>query len=408
MVALAALVIVLAGAIAFLAFREKWRAERIAADTERETARAWYRAMASEASDIIVLREEGRIVLASNALVRILGRNPEDFQDGGYLKLVHPDDLGEAMKLRGRPPPGEAWTAAYRLPHADGHYIWFEARTRGAYDEATGEFLREITVLRDITERKEQELKLRAALERAETASRAKSLFLATVSHELRTPLNAILGFSEVLKDERVAPAGSARHRDYLASIHDSGAHLLGLINDILDISKLDNGRLELNLEPVELDPLIAECAELIACQAEKSGLRVRTRLDAGPCLVGADRKRLRQILLNLLSNAMKFSRDGGEVCISTARRDGGVALAVSDTGIGMEADAIPKALERFGQIDDSLSRKYEGAGLGLPITRQLAELHGWTLAIESQVGAGTTVTILFPDEPVLAERCVA
>ncbi len=138
MVTLAALVIVFAGAIAFLGLRKKWRTERIAAQAEREKARAWYRAMASEASDIIVLREGGRIVLASNALVRILGRNPEDFQDGGYLKLVHPDDLGEAMKLRGRPPPGEAWTAAYRLPHADGHFIWFEARTRGVYDEASG------------------------------------------------------------------------------------------------------------------------------------------------------------------------------------------------------------------------------------------------------------------------------
>jgi len=382
--------------------------EQVEAGTERERERTWHRAMARETSDIIVLRENGRIVLASNALARLLQRSPEEFQSGGYLRLVHPDDRNEALKLRGRPPPGEIWTATYRLPHADGHYIWFEARTRGVYDEATGEFLREISVLRDITERKAQELKMCAALERAEAANKAKSLFLATISHELRTPLNAILGFSDILKEERLGPVGSVRTRDYAGSIHDSGAHLLALINDILDITRLEDGRLELHLEPVALESVIAECAQSVAGQADKSGVRFHTRLDAGACVLHADRKRLQQILLNLLSNAMKFTHEGGAVCISTLRRDGGIALAVSDTGIGMEADDIPKALERFGQIDSRLSRKYEGAGLGLPITRQLAELHGWTLAIESNPGAGTTVTILVPHEHVLTDRCVA
>ena len=381
---------------------------QVEAEAERERERTWHRAMARETSDIIVLRENGRIVLASNALGRLLGRSPEEFQSGGYLRLVHPDDHDEALKLHGRPPPGETWTATYRLPHADGHYIWFEARTRGEYDEATGEFLREISVLRDVTERKTQELNMRAALERAEAANKAKSLFLASVSHELRTPLNAILGFSEILKEERLGPVAGARARDYAGSIHDSGVHLLGLINDILDITSLDDGRLELHLEPVELESVIAECAQSIACQAEKSGVRVHTRLDAGRCMLRADRKRLQQILRNLLSNAMKFTHEGDNVCVSTQRRDGGIALAVCDTGIGMAAQDIPKALERFGQIDSRLSRTYEGAGLGLPITLQLAELHGWALAIESKPGAGTTVTLLVPNEHELADRCVA
>jgi len=406
MIALTVMILVLGGAATLAILREKKRAA--AAEAERERARIWYRAMAEESSDIVVLRENGRIVLASNAMGRILERKPEEFNDGGYLRLVHPDDLGEALKLRGRPLPGDIWTATYRLPHADGHYIWFEAKTRGVYDETTGAFLREITVLRDITERKAQELKMAAALERAEAANKAKSLFLATVSHELRTPLNAVLGFSDILKGEQLAPVGSARYRDYAESIHDSGAHLLGLINDILDVSKLGTGKLELDLEAVDLDSIVAECVQSVACQAEKSGLRFRTMLDAGACTLYADRKRLRQMLLNLLSNAMKFTPAGGEVCISTARRDGGVALAVSDTGIGMEADAIPKAMERFGQLDDSLSRKYEGAGLGLPMTKQLAELHGWTLTIDSKAGAGTTVGILFPNAHLPAERHVA
>jgi PAS domain S-box-containing protein len=406
MIAFAVIFLILAGVVAAaLAFaREKRRAA--AAEAQQERARTWFRAMAEESSDIIVLRENSRIVLASNAMERILGRKPAEFNDSGYLRLVHPDDRGEALKLRGLPPPGAIWTASYRLPHADGHYIWFEGRTRGVYDEATGEFLREITVLRDITERKAQELEMSAALERAEAASKAKSLFLATVSHELRTPLNAILGFSDILKEEKPAPVGSARYRDYAESIHDSGAHLLGLINDILDVSKL--GSLELDLEAVDLEEVVVECVQSVVCQAEKAGLRVSTLLDTGACTLHADRRRLRQMLLNLLSNAMKFTPRGGEVCISTSRRDGGFALAVSDTGIGMAADAVPKALERFGQLDDSLSRRYEGAGLGLPITKQLVELHGWTLAIDSKIGGGTTVSILLPDALSSAERRVA
>jgi PAS domain S-box-containing protein len=364
--------------------------------------------MIDEASDIMVLWENGRAVCASNGLDRELKHKPEQYQEGGYLNFVHPDDLHEAQKLLGRPPPGETRTGTYRVRHAGGHYIWFEVSTRGIYDEVTGAFRQEISVGRNITERKEQELKMRAAQERAEAANKTKSQFLAAMSHELRTPLNAILGFSDILKGEQFGPVGSPRYREYAEAINSSGVHLLGLINDILDMSMLDNGRLELSLEFVELPRLIAECMRYIEPQANKADVRLHSNLDANATLLHADQRRLRQILLNLLSNSVKFTPAGGDVRVATCARDKGVAITVADTGIGMEAASIPKALERFGQIDSSLARKYEGTGLGLPLTKQLAELHGATFSVESEMGSGTAITIFFPNEPLLADHQVA
>ncbi|MBV9993307.1 MAG: PAS domain S-box protein [Alphaproteobacteria bacterium] len=259
----------------------------------------------------------------------------------------------------------------------------------------------------DVTDRvrAEQELRRNAdelseALTRADAASRAKSEFLAAMSHELRTPLNAILGFSDILQSESFGPVGNARYREYAQSIHASGAHLLGLINDILDLSRLDSGHLELTREPLDLDALAEDCVQDVAALAERENIAVTHAVE--PLLVTADYRRLKQMLLNLLSNAVKFTPKGGRVTL-TARLDGeGLAIAVADTGIGMAPEHIPKALERFGQVDGSLARKYEGTGLGLPLTKALAELHGATLAIESESGTGTTVTIRFPHDAVL------
>ncbi len=259
----------------------------------------------------------------------------------------------------------------------------------------------------DVTDRvlAEHELRRNAdelteALTRAEAASRAKSGFLATMSHELRTPLNAIIGFSDILKGEMFGPMGSARYKEYAQSIHGSGSHLLGVINDILDISRMDSGELELDLEPIELGAMIDECVEAIEPMAQKESVSIQC--DVEPAFLMADRRRLRQMLFNLLSNAVKFTPHGGQVRILAAVVQAGLAITFSDTGIGMEPDSIPKALERFGQIDSSLARRYEGVGLGLPLTKQFAELHGASLSIESVPGAGTTATILFPRQSVL------
>ena len=246
---------------------------------------------------------------------------------------------------------------------------------------------------------------LRRALEATSADGLSKSQFLATMSHELRTPLNAIIGFSEILKDEILGPIGSARYRDYAGSIHSSGSYLLNLVNELLDFSKLDAGKLELIEEPVDVGRLVDECIHLLEPQAAKAKAHVRGLTTECRFALRADDRRLRQILLNLLSNAVKFTPEGGEVSVSVAMKKDGLAIAVADTGIGIAEEDIPRCLERFGQIDSALSRKHQGTGLGLPLAKHLAELHGGALTIQSEFGTGTTVTVTFPPSRVLAER---
>jgi signal transduction histidine kinase len=249
---------------------------------------------------------------------------------------------------------------------------------------------------------------LETALEEAARASQAKSQFLAAMSHELRTPLNAVIGFAEMLAQEMFGPLGSQRYRDYAGAIQSSGGHLLGLINDILDLSKLDAGALELDEQAVDLNAMARESVRMLATQAGEARVRLDDQLQSGLPLMQADARRVRQIVLNLLANAIKFTPPQGEVCISTFRCEAGIALAVRDTGIGIAPEDISKALERFGQIDNGLARKYEGTGLGLPLSKHLAELHGGSLQLESQVGHGTTVTVTFPSDRLLGERAAA
>jgi signal transduction histidine kinase len=246
------------------------------------------------------------------------------------------------------------------------------------------------------------------ALEAAAAGSQAKSQFLAAMSHELRTPLNAIIGFSELLKREMFGPLGDGRYRDYAKNIYDSGNHLLGLINDVLDFSKLEAGRFELQDDTVDLARTIADTVGIIGHQVEHSGLRLTVEVAQPLPLVRADDRRLRQILLNLIANSIKFTPEGGEVRISASADIQGVTLAVADTGIGMSAEDIPTALDRFGQIDSRLSRKYDGTGLGLPLSKRLAELHGGSLEITSAIGAGTTVTVRLPRERIIGALRVA
>ncbi|HEX3498907.1 MAG TPA: MHYT domain-containing protein [Stellaceae bacterium] len=249
---------------------------------------------------------------------------------------------------------------------------------------------------------------LRTALDVAATASQAKSQFLATMSHELRTPLNAIIGFSEMLAAETFGPLGDPHYPDYAHSIHASGRHLLQLINDILDFTKLDAGRLELNDEEIDLQELVAGALRMIEVEASRAGIALAIALGDELPLLRADARRVRQVLLNVLSNAVKFTPRGGEVRLTTTRRGGELGIVIADTGIGIAAADIPRALERFGQVDSSLGRKYEGTGLGLPLARRLMELHGGRLDLESEVGIGTTVIASFPGERLIAARRAA
>jgi signal transduction histidine kinase len=235
---------------------------------------------------------------------------------------------------------------------------------------------------------------LTLALDAAAAASEAKSAFLAAMSHQLRTPLNAVIGFSEVLSTETFGPLGSLRNKEYIKNIHASGVHLLALINDILDVARIDANEDKLNEEVIELRGVVLDSLRMVSHQAELKKIRLSEEIDTHVRFVLADERRLKQILINLLGNAVKFTQTDGQVRVRAFRNEQGLIIAVSDTGIGMTEKDIPLALERFRQIDSSLSRKYEGAGLGLPLAKQLTELHGGTLAIESKVDVGTTIII--------------
>jgi signal transduction histidine kinase len=246
------------------------------------------------------------------------------------------------------------------------------------------------------------ELELRRAKEAAEAANVAKSEFLANVSHELRTPLNAVIGFSEIMRDALMGPIDN-RYREYAQDIHESGQHLLRLIGDVLDLSKIDAGHLDLHDEPVDLGQVLASCQRLLGERARNVGIALEIdRARDLPVIMG-DPVRLKQIVLNLMSNAVKFTPEGGRVSVRAAPdADGGVVITVTDTGIGMSTAEIDVALEPFRQVDNPMSRRYEGTGLGLPLAKQLTELHGGVLEILSHPGVGTTVRVHLPRSRVL------
>jgi signal transduction histidine kinase len=270
---------------------------------------------------------------------------------------------------------------------------------RSVFVAALGWFL-----VRQLRVRESIEQELIRAKNKAEAASRAKSEFLANMSHELRTPLNAIIGFAEIIK-KRTFGSASERYIEYSGDIYNSGTHLLGLINDILNLSKLEAGKLQLQEQEVDLELTVAACMLLIEDQARQADIQLTVTLDPEAMSIRADERRLRQILINLLSNAVKFTPEGGSVGVRSFRRNGGLAIAVSDTGIGMAPENIPKALAPFDQIERKVRRKQEGTGLGLPLAKQLTELHGGTLKIESEVDVGTTVTIMLPPSRMITPR---
>jgi signal transduction histidine kinase len=257
----------------------------------------------------------------------------------------------------------------------------------------------------DVTGSYSAERQLRMAKEEAELASRAKSDFLANVSHELRTPLNAIIGFSEIIKDQLFGPMGNQRYSEYAIDIHDSGTHLLSLINDILDLSKIEAGKFELQEEAIDLEAATKSCFRIMRDRAEEAGVVLEHRFSSQVPHLKADPRAVKQILLNLLSNSVKFTDEGGRVLVyANTNSEGALVLHVEDTGIGIAEADIAKAMAPFGQVDSSLSRKYEGTGLGLPLTRHLVDLHSGALTLRSDMGQGTQVSIAFPAERVIGQ----
>jgi PAS domain S-box-containing protein len=247
---------------------------------------------------------------------------------------------------------------------------------------------------------KEITRQLHEAKETADTASRTKSEFLANMSHELRTPLNAIMGFSEVIKNEMFGHIAIPQYVEYARDIYGSGSHLLDIINDILDLSKVEAGRFNLSEENVAIEEVVFAVCNIIKGKADEKNLHIAPRLPGIMPMLYADKRALKQMLLNLLSNAVKFTPKDGDVCISASlESNGGLAIVISDSGIGIAEADMKKVMTPFGQVDSALAREHDGTGLGVPLVKAMIELHGGTLSINSTPGKGSVVTLCFPPE---------
>jgi signal transduction histidine kinase len=260
--------------------------------------------------------------------------------------------------------------------------------------------------VRDITEQRHAEEAMRAAMSAAEASSRAKSDFLANMSHELRTPLNAIIGFSDIIRSEAFGPLQPDRYCAYVRDIHESGVHLLQLIEDILDVSKAEAGQLPIDDSPLALPEVLQAAVQMVRERARSGGVSLGLVAPAGLPMLLADRRRVLQIALNLVSNSVKFTDAGGSVqCSAYEAASGGLVMRVSDTGHGIPEEEQARVFEPFVQLNKSSGTASEGTGLGLPLTRKLVELHGGTLTLESRLGEGTRIEVSFPKWRTLRRR---
>jgi len=361
---------------------------------------ASYRAFFEHAVEgIFRTTPEGHYLAVNQALAQIYGYGtPEELTsrltDIGAQLYV---DSGRRDEFRALMQANDVVTDfVSEIYHQSGRRIWISENARAVRDWSGVLICYEGTV-EDVTEKFEADRALRAALRQAELANRAKAAFLAAMSHELKTPLNAVLGFSEIIRDEMLGANGQPAYRDYAADIHTSGRRLLAIINDVLDASRLEGGLLTLDARLCAPQD-IAEQAVSMARSATGDNRAIAIAMPVDLPAVQVDPRRIAQALGNLLSNAIKFTPPEGRVAITAfVRADGGVSFAVEDSGIGMAEETIAAALEPFRQLDGSLARKFEGAGLGLSLARALTELHGGTVGIVSAVGSGTTVHVSLP-----------
>jgi PAS domain S-box-containing protein len=356
---------------------------------------------------VIVLDRVACIVSSNRSAQALFGYDAHELEGRSFGDLFAPESIGTAIdyldRLQGRGVAallndGREMIGRERLGGLIPLFV-----TMGRLGDAGDRYC---AVFRDITQWKQVEEELIAARRDAERASSAKSDFLAKISHEIRTPLNAIIGFSEVMTEERFGPVGNERYRQYLKDIHASGGHLLSLINDLLDLSKIEAGKLELTFASVSLNDLTQQCVAIMQPQANRERIIIRTSLSRRLPQVLADARSVRQIVLNLLSNSIKFTVAGGQVIVSTAIADAGeVVLRVRDTGIGMSEKDLATALEPFRQVATMTRARAGGTGLGLPLTKALAEANHALFNIKSTPNEGTLVEITFPGAQLLAAQ---
>lgn len=380
-------------------------------DEEIRKGEERYRLLAQNATDMITRHDaRGCVLFASAAARQILGQTPDALMGNGLLERVHVADKpaflmafsqcmqnAEPVSVELRLACGPAGTPAGESEP----YCWVEMRCRPVVSEGRGGnglHSREIVaVTRDISARKAQEGEILMAKDAAESANKAKTQFLANMSHELRTPLNAIIGFSEILVRELYGHIGEEKYREYAHLIHESGEHLLSVVNEVLDMSKIEAGKFEIVTEHFDLRPLMQLCCEIMGAQSEKKQIAIG--LDVEPDLpeLVADKRACKQILLNLLANAVKFTDTNGSVNVSARRVGSDIEVAVTDNGIGIAEEDIAKLGNPFVQAESSYDRSYEGAGLGLSVVKGLVRLHGGAFRIESQLGEGTRVVFRLP-----------
>jgi len=365
-----------------------------------------YRLLARNMTDVITRHgKNGAVLFASPAAEPLFGVRLSELAGHGLFDRVHVTDrpayltaLADAAAL------GEDRSVEFRIRRDSdgvrgGHFAWIEMRCRPlapAADSGNSSEREVVAVLRDVTERKVQERALEIARKESERINNAKSRFLATMSHELRTPLNAIIGFSDMLSNEAIE-LERAREREYAKLINNSGHHLLSVVNGILDMSKMESGNFEIAPEPLAPAQAIRSCCDLLVLKAQEAGVELKVRIAADLPEIVADRRAVNQILINLISNAIKFTPRGGRISVSALCDGPKLVVAVEDTGVGIGEADLPHLGEAFFQARASYDRRHDGTGLGLSIVKGLIRLHNGDMDIRSRLGAGTQVTVRLP-----------
>jgi cell cycle sensor histidine kinase DivJ len=366
-----------------------------------------YRLLARNMSDVISRhRHNGAVQFISPAAEDLLGTPVSRLLGHGLFDRVHVADRPAYLTaLSDAARGGEARSVEFRLrrdtPRARGaaDFIWIEMRCRplGQAATTTASDCEVVAVMRDVTDRKIQEQALDLARTAAEQADASKSRFLATMSHELRTPLNAIIGFSEMIAQEDVLMIDAARRKEYAQLINDSGQHLLSVVNGILDMSKMESGNFEISPEPFAPRTALLNCCNLLALKARENGIDLVTRASEDLPVITGDPRAFKQILLNLVSNAIKFTERGGTVTVSAGVEGPRLVVRVADNGVGISAEDLKRVGDPFFQAGKTYQRRHEGTGLGLSIVKSLVALHGGEMTVQSRIDEGTTVAVALP-----------
>lgn len=372
-----------------------------------------YRLLARNMSDVISRhRRNGDVKFISPAVETLLGTSATKLLGHGLFERVHVADRPAYLTaLSDAARGGEARSVEFRLRRdmtegargsVAADFIWVEMRCRPLEENAGSAAPSEaevVAVMRDVTDRKLQEEALTLARTEAERADASKNRFLATMSHELRTPLNAIIGFSEMIVQEDVLMVDAARRKEYAQLINDSGQHLLSVVNGILDMSKMQSGSFEILPEPFAPRPAIVNCCNLLALKARESGIDLVTDVPQDLPEVTGDLRAFKQILLNIVSNAIKFTEHGGAVTVAATAEGARLLLRVTDTGVGIGADDLKRIGDPFFQAGKTYQRRHEGTGLGLSIVKSLVDMHGGEMKVQSRIDEGTIVIIALPLE---------